>query len=500
MYVTGRFYSHILTIGTQTLINKDNTGNTTDLFLAKYDANGNVLWAKSAGENHSNESVLSLAVDTSGNIYTTGAFGGPTITFDSVILTNGGFFLTKYDTDGNVLWAKSASNLNVCQGSSVAVDVSGNAYVGGWYRDSSIDFDSISLPNAGSADLLLVKYDTGGNMIWAKGFGGTNYDLAHAVAVDTSGNIYVTGEFGSPTLVLDTITLTKTGTDSSDIFLAKLNTNGDVLWARKAGGAGNDMANSVAVDGKLGIVYITGTFTSPTMSIGPNVLVNAGSDDLFLAKYDTDGNAIWAKSAGGPSDDVAYSVAIDTLGNALITGFIQSSTITFGNTTLTDKGIFLTKYSKLGNVLWTKASGFRSTDAAESVVVDVFGNIYLTGCFLSTNISFDNFTLTNAGGGGCDIFLAKLGITTGIFETADPSNLSLFPNPTPNYITIENPNTTTKTFTLSLTNIQGQLLLSEKVEIDNTHILDLSKFPNGIYFLRLQNEKENYIHKVLIQR
>ncbi len=77
---------------------------------------------------------------------------------------------------------------------------------------------------------------------------------------------------------------------------------------------------------------------------------------------------------------------------------------------------------------------------------------------------------------------------------------TLFPNPTPNYITIEKPNTTTKTFTLSLTNIQGQLLLSEKVEIEKTHTLDLSKFPNGIYFLRLQNEKENYIHKVLIQR
>jgi len=498
VYVSGRFHSPTLTIGSVTLINKDNTGNSTDLFIAKYDSDGSMLWAKSTGENHTNDVALSLAVSTSGNIYMTGVFGGSTITFDSIVLSNPGFFLAKYDTDGNVLWAVSASNTNVCQGSSVTVDGLENIYVTGWYYDSPIIFDAIPLPNTGSADIFLVKYDSAGNVNWAKGFGGISYDLAHAVAVDTAGNTYVTGEFGSPTLVIDTITLTKTGADSSDIFIAKFNTTGNVLWASSAGGAGNEIANSVVVDSKLEIIYITGTFTSPTMTFGADVLVNVGSVDLFLAKYDTDGNDLWAKSAGGASDDVAVSVAVDALGNSFLTGYIQSSTITFGTTTLTDKGIFLAKYNELGNVIWTEASGFKSSDAANDVVVDALGNIYLTGCFYSSSITFDNVTLTNAGSG--DIFLAKSGNSTGLFETVTTSNFSCYPNPTASHITIENHNPTPKTFTLSITNIQGQLLFSEHLEIDKTHTIDLTKYSNGIYFLTLQNEKENFVGKVVVKR
>jgi len=347
--------------------------------------------------------------------------------------------MVKYDADGNVKWAKSAGNISPYS-LSVAVDASGFAFVTGYFTGSTITFGSHTLNTAG---LFFVKYDINGNAIWAKGTVGAS---PNSVAVDTSGNIYMTGDMNGTSVIFDTITLT-----NPSLFIAKYNSDGNIVWAKSADGMNNSSPSSIALD-ISGNAYITGHYFG-SITLGSTTLTNTnpggtGAAYMFVAKYDTIGNVLWAKSAGGLNDTRASSVAVSVIGDAVYTTGSTYYTLSFGN-----------------------------------------------------NISyFDCNTIWNAG--DYDIFLAKLDTNagSGINLLINPTAISLFPNPTANYVTIENPNTTTKDFTLSITNIQGQQLLSEKVVIDKTHTIDLSKFPNGIYFLTLQNEKENYMSKVVVQR
>src|SRR5690606_28720910 len=122
-----------------------------------------------------------------------------------------------------------------------------------------------------------------------------------------------------------------------DIFLVKYNASGKVLWATHAGGTGNDNSNSVSTDA-LGNVYITGNFMSESITFGTDTLTRKGYSDIFLAKYDARGNALWAKSVGGTKRNYANSVSADASGNVYITGYFDSDSITFGTTTLTNAG------------------------------------------------------------------------------------------------------------------------------------------------------------------
>ncbi len=373
------------------------------------------LWAKSAGGTNS-EGGDCVAVDASGNVYVTGYFNSPTITFGSYTLTNAGsydVFLVKYDASGNVLWAKSAGGTDDEEGSFVAVDASGNAYVTGEFVSPTITFGSYTLTNAGLStnDIFLAKYDANGNVLWAIGAGGTDYDYGASVALDVSGNVFVTGWFDSSSITFGPYTLTNVspGTGTGDIFLVKYNASGNVIWAKDAGGTDNEGADCVATDA-AGNIYMTGWFASPTLTFGSYTLSNAGGLDTFLAKYDASGNVLWAKSAGGTDYDEVMCVVSDSSGNAYLTGYFNSPTITFGSFTLTNVGsydLFLVKYDASGNVLWAKSSGGTDFDDGNSVALDASGDIYVTGEFVSPTITFGSYTLTNAGSNSSDMFLAE---------------------------------------------------------------------------------------------
>ena len=366
-----------------------------------------MLWAKSTGGT-SYDKAISIAVDASGNAYLAGYFNSPTLTFGLTSLTNAGtydLFLAKYDSNGNVLWAKKAGGTGDDYATSVAMDTSGNAYVVGWYASPTITFGSTTLTNVGYHDLFLSKYDANGNILWAKSAGGTSADRAYSVSVDALGNSYVAGFFGSPTITFGSTILTNAGI--YDIFLAKYDANGNILWAKSAGGTGTDRAYSVSVDA-LGNSYVAGFFNSPTLTFGSTSLINMGSYDIFLTKYDANGNILWAKKAGGTSDDETFSVAVDTSGNSYVAGWFASLTITFGSNTLTNVGssdLFLAKYDTNGNVIWAKSAGGTNYDYTYSVTVDASGNSYVAGYFKSPTITFVSPALTNAG--GYDMFIVK---------------------------------------------------------------------------------------------
>lgn len=405
-YVVGYFESPTLNFGSVTLTNS-NTNGSRDIFIVKYDANGTVIWAKSA-VGSSNDEAKFIANDSNGNSYVTGYFNSSTITFGSIVLTSSGsydMFVAKYDNLGNVIWAKRAGGNASDFAESVATDASGNVYVAGKFASLTMVFNSTTLTNVGSDDTFLVKYDTTGNVLWAKSAGGNSSDNIWSMTCGPSGDVYAVGGFGSTTIAFDSITLTKIG--SGAMFIVKYDTNGNAVWAKSAGSASDNAAYSVSVDIN-GNSYVTGYFQFNSIDFGSTTLTNAGDYDVFIAKYDVSGNVLWAKGFGGSSGELSFSVKAEVSG-VIVAGSFGSSAITIGSTTLTNPGsysVFIAKYDDSGNVLWAKSVGGPNNVEGLSIATDAFDNIYLVGDFNSPTIAFGSSTLTNTG--IYDIFIAKL--------------------------------------------------------------------------------------------
>ena len=432
-YVTGYFTSTTITFGSTTLT----SAGSNDIYIVKYDASGNIIWAKNAGGN-GQDIAESVVTDSTGNILIAGYFASSSITFGSTTLTNAGscdMFIVKYGSNGNVLWAKSAGGSFLDFAQSVSTDANGNILVAGSFNSSTITFGSTTLTNVGSntKDLFLVKYDSNGNVLWAEGAGGTSHDEANSVSTDVSGNVYIAGSFSSSSITFGSTTLTNPGPSSkADMFLVKYDASGNVLWAKSVVGSGSstDYATSVTAD-ISGNIYVAGNFNSPTITFGSTTLTNAVNtdnfEDIFLVKYDVNGNVIWAKSGGASDEDHVASAKTDSFGNLYLAGYFRSSSIIFGSTTLTNANaptgdVLIVKYDSNGNVIWAKSAGGSNNDYAWYVATDASNNIFITGNFSSSIITFGSTTLNNSGAN--DIFLAKLPAPCNVTASAgsDQSN------------------------------------------------------------------------------
>lgn len=414
-YAAGFFQSLTMAIGTDTLTNSGYY--SYEMLLVKYDNAGNILWARNAS-GINDEKAHSIAVDTSGNIYIAGYFSSPEVTFDGITLTNSGsgyadMFVVKYDADGNVVWAKSAWGPSQDYANGIALDPWGNVFVTGYFYSSSMDFGGASVTNAGEWDIFIVKYNSDGIVQWAKSEGGDWIDDAQSVAVDDEGNIFVAGWYSSSSITIGPSTLTNTNCCSLDLLLAKYDSSGTALWAQSATGDWHDHTQSVTVDNS-GNSYITGYFISSSLTFGPTTLTNAGDYDLFLAKYDAGGNLVWAQgAASGGAREQAQSVTADDFGNVYMTGWFASSFITFGSTTLTNATIgldeiFLVKFDGDGNAVWAKSAGDNIHDQSHGVAADIFGNVWIAGGYASPSIVFDSSVIDNTSN-DYDLFIAKIG-------------------------------------------------------------------------------------------
>jgi len=417
IYITGVIGSYTIDFGGGALT-KAGYG---DIFLAKFDSNGNHLWSKRFGGS-SDDWGNSVSVDSYGNVYITGWFSNPKIDFGGGALKNAGdrdIFLAKFDSNGNHIWSKRFGGSGDDKGYSVSVDrlgvdSSGNVYITGYFNSSTIDFGGGALTNAGGncgrnlcSDIFLAKFDSSGNHIWSKRFGGSSGDGGYSVSVDSSGNVYITGSFNSPTIDFGGGALTNAGIGTSDIFLARFDSNGNHLWSKSFGGSYWDYGQSVSV-GSWDNVYITGDFESSTIDFGGGALTTAGGTDIFLAKFDSNGNHIWSKRFGGSDDDYGQSVSVGSWDNVYITGYFWSSTIDFGGGALTTAGnydIFLAKFDRKGNHIWSKSFGGSYDDYGYSVSVDSSDNVYGIGCFRNSTIHFGGCPLSSAG--SHDIYLIK---------------------------------------------------------------------------------------------
>ncbi len=408
--------------------------------------NAFLQWVNPIGS-FSQERGYSVGVDNSGNVYTVGSFstyGSYGVDFDSgpgvyTLTTNsvGGrdLFITKHNALGTFQWVKRIGGIATNEAFSIAIEIVGDLLVTGVFH-GPVDFDpGPGVFNLAQSGAFALKLDNSGAFIWAKNLGGS---VGKAISSDGTGDIYVTGAF-SGTADFDpgpsATILTSNGID--DIFVTKLDSWGNLIWARQMGGHGNDIGMSV-VTNSLGDVFTTGTF-GDTTDFDPGITthtLSTSNGKIFVSKLDAAGNFVWVKSFGSSLEGAGQSIKLDGAGNIYTTGWFRitgdfdpgSNVYILSNppgNQIMPIDIFFSKLDPLGNFVWAKNIGGASDDRGFDLELDGAGNIYVTGFFNGT-VDFDpgpaNYTLSTnwnagAGFGSGDIYILKLN-SFGIFLSA----------------------------------------------------------------------------------
>jgi len=307
------------------------TGKRTISSLPSSTNINNFEWNKTWGSSGSDE-VSGIALDSSGNVFITGIVDLWGREGDDKI------FLLKYDSLGNLLWNKTwgRSDWDYCSG--IAIDSTGNVFITG-KTDKPTSY----------SDIFIIKYGSSGNLLWDAIWGDYGNEWNPKIALDALGNAFISGSAESY------------GAGHSDVFLLKYSSVGNLLWDARWGGSEMDLNGEITLD-DLGNAFIMGQ----TLSYG------AGSEDIFLLKYNSTGNLLWDKTWGGSSHEYPYGFASDASGNTFITGRTNSYGAGYSDA-------FLLKYDSSGNLLWDKTWGGSGGETGWEIAVDDLGNAYITG-------------------------------------------------------------------------------------------------------------------------
>ena len=384
-------------------------------------------WAKQM-RGSSYDVCQAITLDDQGNLYATGYFS-TTVDFDPGVnvfnLTSVNaedIFLTKYDSTGKLIWAKSIGDFRYQAGYAITLDTAKNIYITGIFF-GSLDFDPgpgvTTLSSAGNEDIFIAKFDNNGNFIWAKKIGGPTNDYSNAIVLDKSGNIYINGYFdGTSDFDPGNAVFNMTASGSTDIYVCKLNNNGNFLWAKKIGGTASEAAYSIALDVQNNI-YITGFFWGTVdFDPGPPVynLVSNGFGDGYILKINANGDFIKAGKLGGTNQVRCISLKLDNSGSMFVTGYFDGDAnfdpgpgITLLSSPIGDEDVFVAKYNLNFDLIWAKQIVGPSFQKAFSVDVDTADNVYVTGHF-NGSADFDPGAGTHnlISAGDPDIFVLKL--------------------------------------------------------------------------------------------
>lgn len=340
--ITVDSYSNIFVAGyTDVALDGNTQTGLIDLFVTKYDSTGAKLWTRQLGIVSKHVYANGIAADSSGNVYVAGYTDGG---LDGNTLTGSqDFFVTKYSSAGVKMWTKQLgvpSYLTTAY--AIAVDSSGNSYVAG---TTTGGLDGNTLSGTGAADLFITKYDTTGTKIWTRQLGvAAKSTETTGITLDSTGYLYVTG-YTNGSLAGNTLT------GSNDLFVAKYASTGTMYWVKQLGATSQSTyANSISAD-LSGNIYIAGQTSG---SLDGSTL--AGTQDLFVAKYDSSGTRLWTRQLGAAYTTTAGSaISVDSSGNAFIVGSTKGGLD--GQTLHGTEDIFFTKYDTNGHRLWTIQDG-----------------------------------------------------------------------------------------------------------------------------------------------
>ncbi len=378
-----------------------------DIFLAKFNANGIHQWSRRFGSTDDDEGIA-VAAGSFDNVDVTGYFGG-TVNFGGPVLVSAGgpdIFVANFDgLTGNTLWGHRAGNTGFDAGVGVAETSTGGVLVTGFFNGSMSFPGGPVLNSAGAEDIFLARFDAlSGFAEFSQRFGSTLSDVPYGITAYLGEEVIVTGSFQG-TVDFGGGPLASAG--GEDVFVIKYLAVFPFpfhLWSQRFGSTGSDRGSAVATDA-MGNVLVTGSFNG-NVGFGGGTLSSAGSDDVFLAKYDINGTHLWSQRFGDAWSDAGRSVAVDGYNNVLMTGSFQG-TVNFGSIPFTSAGgndIFIAKYSATGAPRWSQQRGDASDDTGYDVSVYISGDAVVTGDFADT-VDFGGGGLTSAG--ATDVYLAR---------------------------------------------------------------------------------------------
>jgi hypothetical protein len=352
VYITGRINSTVTF--TDEIVIETYGGN--DIFLAKYSDDGTCIWAINAG-GVSNDIGYGISCDNQGNIFLTGFISGE-VTFngDIQIFSNGSrdVFIAKYNLDGECLWAVNAGGFSFDEGYGINVDSQGFIYITGYFLYNAYFGDDIQIEGNNMNDIFLAKYDQTGDCIWATPITSNYQNIGQDIDIDRNNNVYLTGSVQGDVLFNNDISFSTTA-NSVDFFIAKYNNSGSCLWAKNYGGEDYDKAYSIEIDISNNIFLSGGISDNVVFNDDETISINSyGGRDVFIAKFDQLGNCIWAKNIGSNATDNAYGLEVDLSGNSYIAGFFEDQAIYDGSRYITsfgDRDAFVAKYNDSGDII-----------------------------------------------------------------------------------------------------------------------------------------------------
>ena len=352
---------------------------------------------------NSYDACKAIALDDAGNVYATGYFSttvdfdaGPGI-FNLTSVNAEDAYMAKYDPAGKLIWAKSIGDFRYQAGNALTLDANGNIYVTGIFFGTT-DFDPgpgvANLISAGNEDIFVCRYDNNGNFTWAKKFGGPTNDFCNTIKLDAAGNIYINGYFEN---IADfdpgpgVFNLVSAG--ATDIFVCKLNSGGNLQWAKQIGGPSSDVAFDIDLD-EQNNVYSTGFYWATVdFDPGPGTfnLTSTAMGDGYILKLNNAGDFMNAGRLGGNSRVRCSSLKIDKSNHVYVTGhfdgdadFDPGSGSFLLNSPVDDDDIFIGKYDLDLNMVWVKQIGGPSFQKVFDIDADAAGNIYTTGHYNGT--------------------------------------------------------------------------------------------------------------------
>lgn len=346
-------------------------GGANDTFVAKYTSSGSLVWNTFLG-GAGNDSGCGISEDGSGNVYVVGyssaTWGAPAQAYSGGTDT----FVAKLSSSGALNWNTFLGGAGNDYGFGVAVDGGGNVYVGGY---STATWGSPVRANGGGTDGFVAKLNNSGTLTWNSFAGGAGSDYGWSVAVDTGGNVYLSGNssatWGTP------VTAFSSGDDG---YASKFDSTGNLTWNTFLGGSGTDSGNGIAVDGS-GNVYVGGDSSA---TWGSPVQAFSGTQDTSVAKLNSSGTLQWNTFLGGSGTDNFNGIAVDGSGNVYVGG---NSNATWGASpwrAYSGWDVFAASLNSGGSLLWNGFLGGAGTDGTGSIAADSSGNVYVAGYSTST--------------------------------------------------------------------------------------------------------------------
>jgi len=391
-------------------------------FVARYNSAGNVLWAFPIGNNQ-DDACNSLAIAPSGNIYVTGYFQNiadfkGTLSTPSTILTsNGGkdVFLAKYNPSGQLLWVRKAGGITDDEGYAVCTNTS-LVFITGYFTGSGSFGGIPTVSNAAGENIFAAAYDASGNIQWLTDGGSGMSSFARDITADNN-DVYITGDFKNGTLGIydymgaNVANLANSAPASEDAFVLSLAVNGPFNWIRGIHSSNSDFGRGIAQNSSG--VYVTGSLSSsatfPSYVSNP-VNTTATGLDMYVAQLSkASGNTNWVASEPGANDEEGIAIAIDTVNGITVTGYLQSTMVLAGTTTITSSGnedVYVAMYNTSGNFKWATLGGDNGVDIPYGISTATTGEILVAGEY--ENIAkFGGNALTPDS--PKNIFVAKLG-------------------------------------------------------------------------------------------